>query len=81
MQSLTSSSPRADSNPSADTAASNAPSHRDTPFAYHALRDEAGQTMAEYSVVLAVITVAVVLTLGLLSSTVAKQLNSTVGIL
>ncbi len=44
-------------------------------------RDEAGQTMAEYAVVLAVITVAVVATLGLLSSAVTAQLSSVVGIL
>ncbi len=45
------------------------------------LQDEAGQTMAEYAVVLAVITIAVVVTLGLLSSSISKQLNSVVGIL
>ena len=45
------------------------------------LRDEAGQTMAEYAVVLAVITIAVVVTLGLLSSSISGQLNSVVGIL
>ncbi|MGN6378030.1 MAG: Flp family type IVb pilin [Gaiellales bacterium] len=44
-------------------------------------KDEAGQTMAEYAVVLAVITIAVVVTLGLLSSSISKQLNSVVGIL
>lgn len=44
-------------------------------------KEEAGQTMAEYAVVLAVITIAVVVTLGLLSSTISKQLNSVVGIL
>ena len=46
-----------------------------------ALRDEAGQTMAEYAVVLAVITVAVVVTLGLLSSAIQAQLSSVIGIL
>jgi Flp pilus assembly pilin Flp len=45
------------------------------------LRDEAGQTMAEYAVVLAVITIAVVVTLGLLSSSISGQLTSVVGIL
>ncbi len=44
-------------------------------------KDEAGQTMAEYAVVLAVITIAVVVTLGLLSSAISKQLNSVIGIL
>jgi Flp pilus assembly pilin Flp len=44
-------------------------------------KDEAGQTMAEYAVVLAVITIAVVVTLGLLSSSISKQLTSVVGIL
>jgi Flp pilus assembly pilin Flp len=44
-------------------------------------KDEAGQTMAEYAVVLAVITIAVVVTLGLLSTAISKQLNSVVGIL
>jgi Flp pilus assembly pilin Flp len=45
------------------------------------LRDQAGQTMAEYAVVLAVITIAVVVTLGLLSTAISHQLNSVVGIL
>jgi Flp pilus assembly pilin Flp len=45
------------------------------------LRGESGQTMAEYAVVLAVITIAVVVTLGLLSSSVSAQLNSVIGIL
>ncbi len=49
-------------------------------FVYR-LRDESGQTMAEYAVVLAVITIAVVVTLGLLSSAISNQLNSVVGIL
>jgi Flp pilus assembly pilin Flp len=44
-------------------------------------KEEVGQTMAEYAVVLAVITIAVVVTLGLLSSTISKQLNSVIGIL
>lgn len=37
--------------------------------------------MAEYAVVLAVITIAVVVTLGLLSTSISNQLNSVVGIL
>jgi Flp pilus assembly pilin Flp len=45
------------------------------------LREETGQTMAEYAVVLAVITIAVVVTLGLLSSAISSQLNSVIGIL
>jgi Flp pilus assembly pilin Flp len=45
------------------------------------LRDEAGQTMAEYAVVLAVITVAVVVTLGLLSTAISAKLTSVVGVL
>lgn len=45
------------------------------------LRDESGQTMAEYAVVLAVITVAVVVTLGLLSSAISAQLSSVIGVL
>jgi Flp pilus assembly pilin Flp len=44
-------------------------------------KEEVGQTMAEYAVVLAVITIAVVVTLGLLSTTISKQLNSVIGIL
>ncbi len=45
------------------------------------LRAESGQTMAEYAVVLAVITVAVVVTLGLLSSAISAQLSSVIGVL
>ena len=45
------------------------------------LRDEAGQTMAEYAVVLAVITVAVVVTLGLLSTAISSKLSSVIGVL
>ncbi len=37
--------------------------------------------MAEYAVVLAVITVAVVVTLGLLSSAISAKLTSVVGVL
>jgi Flp pilus assembly pilin Flp len=42
------------------------------------VRDEAGQTMAEYAVVLGVITIAVVVTLGLLSTTISNTLNSVI---
>lgn len=42
------------------------------------VRDEAGQTMAEYAVVLGVITIAVVVTLGLLSSQISAVLSSVV---
>jgi Flp pilus assembly pilin Flp len=47
----------------------------------HEMQDEAGQTMAEYAVVLAVITIAVVVTLGLLSSAISGKLTSVIGIL
>jgi Flp pilus assembly pilin Flp len=43
-----------------------------------ALRDETGQTMAEYAVVLGVITIAVVVTLGLLAGQISNVLNSVV---
>ena len=46
-------------------------------FALH-LREETGQTMAEYAVVLGVITIAVVVTLGLLSSQISTLLSSVV---
>jgi Flp pilus assembly pilin Flp len=39
---------------------------------------EAGQTMAEYSVVLGVITLAIVVTLGLLSSAVQHLLTNVI---
>jgi Flp pilus assembly pilin Flp len=42
------------------------------------VQDEAGQTMAEYAVVLGVITIAVVVTLGLLSTTISNTLNSVI---
>jgi Flp pilus assembly pilin Flp len=42
------------------------------------LREEAGQTMAEYAVVLGVITIAVVVTLGLLSTTISNTLSSVI---
>jgi Flp pilus assembly pilin Flp len=45
------------------------------------VREDSGQTMAEYAVVLAVITIAVVVTLGLLSTAISSQLNSVIGIL
>ena len=45
------------------------------------LRDEAGQTMAEYAVVLGVITIAVVVTLGLLSTAIQGLLNNVIGTL
>ena len=46
--------------------------HRETRIAEH------GQTMAEYAVVLTVITVAIVATLALLSSNVVSLLSSVV---
>jgi Flp pilus assembly pilin Flp len=42
------------------------------------LRDESGQTMAEYAVVLGVITIAVVVTLGLLSSAISSTLSNVI---
>jgi Flp pilus assembly pilin Flp len=45
------------------------------------LRDEAGQTMAEYAVVLGVITIAVVVTLGLLSTAIQNLLNNVIATL
>jgi Flp pilus assembly pilin Flp len=45
------------------------------------LRDESGQTMAEYAVVLAVITVAVIGVITLLSSKISATLNSVVQVL
>jgi Flp pilus assembly pilin Flp len=44
-------------------------------------KDEAGQTMAEYAVVLGVITIAVVVTLGLLSTAISGQLTSVISAL
>jgi Flp pilus assembly pilin Flp len=46
-----------------------------------AKRDEAGQTMAEYAVVLAVITVAVIGVITLLSGQITATLNSVVQVL
>jgi Flp pilus assembly pilin Flp len=40
--------------------------------------DESGQTMAEYAVVLGVITIAVVVTLGLLSTAISGLLNNVI---
>jgi Flp pilus assembly pilin Flp len=42
------------------------------------LKEESGQTMAEYAVVLGVITIAVVLTLGVLSSKISSVLNNVI---
>ena len=42
---------------------------------------ESGQTMAEYAVVLAVITIAVVVTLGLLSTAISGKLTSVIDVL
>ena len=42
---------------------------------------ESGQTIAEYAVVLAVITIAVVVTLGLLSTAISGELTSVIGVL
>ena len=44
----------------------------------HKVQDEAGHTMAEYAVVLGVITIAVVVTLGLLSTKISDVLNSVI---
>jgi Flp pilus assembly pilin Flp len=45
------------------------------------IADEAGQTMAEYAVVLGVITIAVVVTLGLLSTAIKNTLNNVISTL
>jgi Flp pilus assembly pilin Flp len=42
------------------------------------LRDESGQTMAEYAVVLGVITIAVVVTLGLLGTAIQGTLTNVI---
>jgi Flp pilus assembly pilin Flp len=42
---------------------------------------EEGQTMAEYAVVLAVITIAIVATLGALSGAIDDALNAVIGVL
>jgi Flp pilus assembly pilin Flp len=45
---------------------------------FNRLRDESGQTMAEYAVVLGVITIAVVVTLGLLSTAIQSTHNTVI---
>ena len=45
------------------------------------VRRTEGQTMAEYAVVLAVITIAVIVTLGTLSTKIKGQLTSVVNVL
>ena len=45
------------------------------------LSEEAGQTMAEYAVVLGVITIAVVITLGLLSTAIQNLLNNVISVI
>jgi Flp pilus assembly pilin Flp len=45
------------------------------------LHDQAGQTMAEYAVVLGVITIAVVVTLGLLSTAIQGTLSNVISAL
>jgi pilus assembly protein Flp/PilA len=45
------------------------------------LQDEEGQTMAEYGVVLAVITIAIVTTLGLLSGAIQGALSRVIDVL
>ncbi len=42
------------------------------------VRDESGQTMAEYAVVLGVITIAVVVTLGLLATAIQNTLTNVI---
>ncbi len=50
-------------------------------FLDHSLSEEAGQTMAEYAVVLGVITIAVVVTLGLLSTAIQNTLNNVISVI
>ena len=45
------------------------------------LSEESGQTMAEYAVVLGVITIAVVITLGLLSTAIQNLLNNVISVI
>jgi Flp pilus assembly pilin Flp len=52
-----------------------------TNLAYSIRNREEGQTMAEYGVILAVITVAIIAALLLLSSGIRKNLMSVVGVL
>jgi Flp pilus assembly pilin Flp len=47
----------------------------------HGPSDESGQTMAEYAVVLGVITIAVVVTLGLLSTAIQNLLSNVISVL
>ena len=42
------------------------------------IQEESGQTMAEYAVVMGVITIAVVVTLGLLSTAIQNTLNNVI---
>jgi Flp pilus assembly pilin Flp len=42
------------------------------------IQEESGQTMAEYAVVLGVITIAVAVTLGLLSTAIQNTLNNVI---
>lgn len=42
------------------------------------IQEQSGQTMAEYAVVLGVITIAVVVTLGLLSTAIQNTLNNVI---
>jgi Flp pilus assembly pilin Flp len=48
------------------------------PDTFAKLHEEAGQTMAEYAVVLGVITIAVVVTLGLLSTAIQSTLSNVI---
>jgi len=48
------------------------------PDTFVKLHEEAGQTMAEYAVVLGVITIAVVVTLGLLSTAIQSTLSNVI---
>ena len=50
-------------------------------FVRTALKKEEGQTMAEYGVVLAVITLGIVVTLGLLANGINGALNGVIGYL
>ena len=50
-------------------------------FAKASYRKEEGQTMAEYGVVLAVVTLGIVVTLGLLSGGINSALNSVISFL
>jgi Flp pilus assembly pilin Flp len=45
------------------------------------ISNESGQTMAEYAVVLGVITIAVVVTLGLLSTAIQNLLNNVISVI